>query len=129
MNKVFLLGNLTKVPELRETQSGKSVATLSIAINRDYGEGTDYFNVVVWGDLADNCKKYLDKGSKICVVGALQNRSYEDANGYKKYVTEIQASNVEFLTFKEKKQEENETQTSVRHRPQLEEIPDGDLPF
>ena len=129
MNKFFGIGNLTKAPELRETQNRKSVATLSIAINRDYGEGTDYFNVVVWGDLADNCKKYLDKGSKVCVVGALQNRSYEDANGYKKYVTEIQASNVEFLTFKEKKQEENETQTAVRHRPQLEEMPDGDLPF
>ena len=131
MNKFIGIGNLTKAPDLRETANGKSVANLTIAINRDYGEGVDYFTVVVWGDVADNCKKYLDKGSKIGVVGTLQNRSFESQDGYKKYVTEIQASNIEFLTFKDKKEEnKNETATAVRHRPQLEELPDdGTLPF
>lgn len=127
-NKAFLSGNLTKAPELRETPNGKSVATFSLAVKRDYSEETDFFNIVVWGKQAENCAKYLDKGSKVLVVGQLQNRSYEAKDGSKRTVTEINASEVEFLTFKEKEEKE-ETVTAKRERPQLEEISGDNLPF
>lgn len=128
-NKAFLSGNLTKAPELRETPNGKSVATFSLAVKRDYSEETDFFNIVVWGKQAENCAKYLDKGSKVLVVGQLQNRSYEAKDGSKRSVTEVICDSVEFLTFKEK-EEKTETVTAKRERPQLEELPDnGNLPF
>ena len=128
MQKFICTANLTKAPELRETSNGKSVATLSIAINRDYGDGTDYFNATVWDKQAENCAKYLDKGSKVAIVGTMQNRSYEDKDGVKKTVTEIQVREIEFLTFKEKEEKE-ETVTARRERPPLEEICGDNLPF
>lgn len=128
MNKTILSGNLTKAPELRETPNGKSVATFSLAVKRDYGDETDFFNIVVWGKNGENCAKYLDKGSKVLVVGQLQNRSYEAKDGSKRTVTEIQANEIEFLTFKEKEEKE-ETVTAKRERPQLEEISGDNLPF
>ena len=126
MNKTILCGNLTKAPELRETPNGKSVATFSLAVKRDYGEETDFFNIVVWGKNGENCAKYLDKGSKVLVVGQLQNRSYEAKDGSKRTVTEINASEVEFLTFKERE----DTVTAKYERPKLEALPDNvDLSF
>ncbi len=88
MNKVIEIGNLTKDPEHSTTTSGISVCKMSIAVNRNFtnanGEReTDYFNIVAWRGLADNCARYLSKGKKIAVVGSLQNRSYE-SNGEKK---------------------------------------------
>lgn len=127
-NKAFLSGNLVKAPELRETPNGKSVATFSLAVKRDYGDETDFFNIVVWGKNGENCAKYLDKGSKVLVVGQLQNRSYTANDGSKRTVMEINASEVEFLTFKEKEEKE-ETVTAKRERPQLEEISGDNLPF
>lgn len=127
-NKIVLSGNLVKAPELRETSNGKSVATFSLAVKRDYSEETDFFNIIVWGKQAENCAKYLDKGSKVLVVGQLQNKSYEAKDGSKRTVTEINASEVEFLTFKEKEEKE-EVVTVKRERPQLEEISGDNLPF
>lgn len=102
MNKVFFIGNLTKDVDLRSTQTGKSVATFTIAVQRAFKrEGqpeADFFPVVVWGAIGENCAKYLAKGKKIAVIGALQNRSYEDNNGQKRQITEVVASEVEFLT-------------------------------
>ena len=102
MNKVFLIGNLTRDPELRTTASSKSVCSFSIAVNRAFsnqqGEKvTDFFNIIVWGKLGENCAKYLSKGRKVAVMGEIQNRSYEK-DGVKRTVTEIIASDVEFLT-------------------------------
>lgn len=106
MNKSFFIGNLTKDPELRSTQSGKAVASFTIAVNRRFknqaGEAvTDFFPVAVWGQLAEVCGKYLTKGKKVAVVGELQTRSYEAKDGTKRYVTEIIADEVEFLSPKE----------------------------
>lgn len=106
MNKVILIGNLTKEPELRTTTSGTSVCTFSIAVNRKFknqsGEAvTDFFNIVVWKQLGELCNKYLAKGRKVCVVGELQNRSYDAKDGTKRYVTEIKADDIEFLSPKE----------------------------
>lgn len=136
MNKVILIGNLTRDPELSETSSGVAVCRFSIAVSRDYAnsEGnreTDFFNITVWRGRAENCGKYLKKGNKVAVVGSLQNRSYEDKDGIKRNVTDIVANEVEFLTPKNAQGEGDgeEAITSRRERPQLEEIDDNQLPF
>ena len=103
MNKVILIGNLTKDPELRTTSNGTSVCSFSIAVNRRFqsqsGERvTDFFNIVAWRSLGELCSKYLAKGRKVCVVGELQNRSYDAKDGSKRYATEIIADDIEFLT-------------------------------
>jgi len=103
MNRVILIGNLTRDPELRTTGSGVSVCTFSIAVNRknknQAGERvTDFFNIVAWRQLGELCSKYLAQGRKVCVVGELQNRSYEAKDGTKRNVSEIIADDVEFLT-------------------------------
>lgn len=131
MNQVVLIGNLTRDPELTETPNGVAVCKFSIAVSRDYANAdgnrdTDFFNIVVWRGKAENCAKYLKKGNKVGIVGALQNRSYEDKDGIKRTVTEIVANEVEFLT---PKQSEESVVSVKRERPQLEEIDDNQLPF
>ena len=132
MNKVILIGNLTKDPELSETPSGIAVCRFAVAVSRDYADSngnreTDFFNITTWRGKAETCGKYLKKGNKVAIVGSLQNRSYEDKDGIKRTVTDIIASDVEFLT---PKQSEEESTVSVkRERPQLEEIDDNQLPF
>lgn len=135
MNKVILVGNLTKDPELSETPSGVAVCKFSLAVSRDYtnAEGnrdTDFFNITVWRGRAENCGKYLKKGNKVAIVGSLQTRSYEDKDGIKRNVTDIIANEVEFLTPKQQANQDEESVVSVtRQRPQLEEIDDNKLPF
>lgn len=125
MNKFLCTGNLSKDVEKRETQNGKAVANFSIAVAKFGGEGVDFFNVTVWGNQAENCAKYLKKGSKVGIVGSLQNRSYEANDGTKRTITEIVAEQVEFLSPKQ----EEQVVSVTRERPQLEEIVDGNLPF
>ena len=131
MNKVILVGNLTKDPELSETPSGVAVCKFSLAVSRDYtnAEGnrdTDFFNITVWRSRAENCGKYLKKGNKVAIVGSLQTRSYEDKDGIKRNVTDIIASEVEFLTPKQQANQDEESVVSVtRQRPQLEAIDDN----
>ena len=136
MNKVILTGNLTKDPELTETPTGVAVCRFAIAVSREYANAdgtreTDFFNITVWRGRAENCGKYLKKGNKVAIVGSLQNRSYEDKDGIKRNVTDIIASEVEFLTPKTTSDEQEEvTVMSVRRdRPQLEAIDDNQLPF
>ncbi len=134
MNKVILIGNLTRDPELSETPSGVAVCKFSLAVSRDYtnAEGnrdTDFFNITVWRGRAENCGKYLKKGNKVAIVGSLQTRSYEDKDGIKRNVTDIIASEVEFLTPKQSGQEEESVVSVTRQRPQLEAIDDNQLPF
>ena len=132
MNKVILIGNLTRDPELTETPSGVPVCRFAIAVSRDYADSqgnreTDFFNITTWRGKAETCGKYLKKGNKVAVCGSLQNRSYEDKDGIKRTVTDLIASDVEFLT---PKQSEEESVVSVkRDRPQMEEIDDNQLPF
>ena len=134
MNKVILIGNLTRDPDYGETQSGISFCNFSIAVNRPYNDSngerqTDYFNIKTWRGQADNCAKYLRKGSKVGVVGSLQTRTYEDNDGNKRNVTEIVANEVEFLSSANKSDDSGETTRAQRSRPELEPIDDGDLPF
>lgn len=134
MNKVILIGNLTRDPDYGETQSGISFCNFSIAVNRPYNDSngerqTDFFNIKTWRGQADNCAKYLRKGSKVGVVGSLQTRTYEDNDGNKRNVTEIVANEVEFLSSANNSDDSGETTRAQRSRPELEPIDDGDLPF
>lgn len=96
VNKVMLIGNLGKDPELRYTNSGVAVATFSLATNESWRdpdgnmqERTQWHNAVAWRKLAEICGEYLKKGSKVYVEGRLQYRNYDDKNGVKRFVTEI----------------------------------------
>lgn len=136
MNKVMLIGNLTRDPELSETPSGVAVCRFAIAVSRDYANSdgtreTDFFNITVWRGRAENCGKYLKKGNKVAVIGSLQNRSYEDKDGIKRNVTDIMANEVEFLTPKsvENELDEAPTVSAKRTRQPLEQIDDNQLPF
>lgn len=104
LNKVFLMGNLTRDPELKFTPQGMAIAKFSIAVNRSYkgsdGElkkQTDFFNIIVWGKQGENCSKFLSKGRPVHVEGRLQTRTYETQEKQKRTVTEIVAENVQFL--------------------------------
>ena len=104
MNKVFLIGRLTRDPELRYTESNVPVATFSIAVNRNYtnqaGEReADFINIIVWRKQAENVKNYIKKGSQIAIDGRIQTRNYEK-DGQKRYVTEVVADNIQFLDSK-----------------------------
>ena len=137
MNKVILIGNLTRDPELTETPSGVAVCRFAVAVSRDYANAdgtreTDFFNITVWRKLAENCGKYLKKGNKVAITGSLQNRSYEDKDGIKRNVTDVVANEVEFLTPKGAQSEgdiDAPVTSAKRERRQLEEIDDNQLPF
>ncbi|TYB32151.1 MAG: single-stranded DNA-binding protein [Candidatus Mcinerneyibacterium aminivorans] len=96
-NKVIIAGNLAKDPELNHTQSGKSVANLVVAVNDFYTQDVYYFKVAVWGKQAENCAQYLSKGRGVLVEGRLRRSQYE-YKGEKRYSTEINANNVQFLS-------------------------------
>ena len=103
MNRVDLVGRLTRDPELRHTTSGRAVCQLNLAINRTFtnqnGEReADFINVVVWDKQAENVSKYVTKGRLVSVEGRLQSRSYDDKDGKKVYVTEVIANSVQFLS-------------------------------
>jgi len=104
LNRVFMVGRLTKDPELRQTTNGTSVANFTIALNRRYksatGEWKDeatYVGVVAWQKLAELCKQYLAKGRAVLVEGKLQNRNWETEDGQKRSTIEIRADRIEFL--------------------------------
>lgn len=135
MNKVILIGNLTKDPEITTTNSGVSVCRFSLAVQRgfsnsgDNGPTADFFNIVVWRGLADNCHKFLKKGSKCCVVGRIQNVSYEASDGTKRYSTEITANDVEFLSTKSGDSTGDSSPKPTDGTSDLEPIDDDSLPF
>jgi len=104
LNRVILIGNLTRDPELRFTPSGKPVARLGIAVNRRWtntqgekSEAVDFFNVVAWGRLAEVCADFVTKGSPIAVEGKLQSRSWEAQDGTKRSAVEVVADTIQFL--------------------------------
>lgn len=135
MNKVILIGNLTKDPELATTNSGVSVCRFTLAVSRNFSnaEGereTDFLNIIVWRNQADNCHKYLKKGSKCAVVGTIQTRSYDAQDGTKRYVTEIIAENVEFLNSRSSDDSNGQVKSeSKKEVAELQPIDDDTLPF
>jgi single-strand DNA-binding protein len=98
LNKVVLIGRLTRDPELRYTTNGTAVCRFSLAVNRRYNrEQTDFIDIVAWRGLAENCANYLGKGRLAAVDGSIQVRSYEAQDGQKRRVTEVVADDVRFL--------------------------------
>jgi single-strand DNA-binding protein len=111
MNKVILVGRLTQDPEVRYTQSGKAVASFTIAVNRFSGQGqkeADFIPVVAWEKLAETCGNNLTKGQRVLIEGRLQIRSYEANDGQKKRVAEVIASGMEFLERKQTSADDKE---------------------
>ena len=104
VNKVILVGNLGKDPEVRFTQTGSAVANFSIATTEQWNdregkrkERTEWHNIVVWGKQGEACGQYLAKGRQVYVEGSIRTRSYDDKTGVKRYVTEIVAQRIQFL--------------------------------
>ena len=126
MNKIILAGRLVKEPELKFLdESGKAVARFTVAVNRktkgkDGKRETDFFNCVIFEKLAEGITKYANKGQEIVLTGEVRNRSYEDNDNIKRYITEIYVS--EFDLFGNYKKEEN---NNIDYPEEL----DGDIPF
>ena len=104
VNKVILVGNLGKDPEVRFTPSGRAVAKFPIATTESWmdqensrQERTEWHNIVVWGKQAESCGQYLAKGRQVFVEGSIRSRSYDDKEGNKRYITEIVAQRIQFL--------------------------------
>lgn len=103
LNKVFLMGNLTRDPELRYTPNGSAVASFGLAVNRKYKQGdavkdeTCFVDITVWGKQAENCAEYLSKGRGVLIEGRLSYRSWETDEGQKRSKLDIVANNVQFL--------------------------------
>lgn len=130
MNKIMLTGNLTAEPDMRQTASGISVCTFTLAVNRrtskeDGEKKTDFIPVITWRGLAENCFKYLRKGRKAAVSGSLQIRNYEAQDGSRRYIAEVIAEEVEFLS-----PAETALQTERISELSMEPItPQDELPF
>lgn len=137
MNKVFLIGNLTRDPELSETNSGIAVCRFGLAVNRQYASSdgereTDFFQVTAWRGTGENVARYCKKGHKVAVVGSIQMRSYEDREGVKRTAVDIVAQDVEFLTQRARDDDEQYDEPTPRRRAAslLEAFDDdGDIPF
>lgn len=135
LNKVILGGRLTADPELKQTQSGISVTDFSLAVNRrgskDQEQQADFITVRAWRQTAEFITRYFGKGSSICIVGSIQTRNWTDAQGNKRYATEVIADEAYFVDGK------NDGQAPIGHEtfqapqtPKFEEISvDDDLPF
>ena len=112
LNKVFLMGNLTRDPELRYVPSGTAVANFTVAVNRSYKdaagekkEEASFIRVVIWGKMAEVCGEYLSKGRPVLVEGRLRSRNWEGQDGQKRSTTEVIATNVQFLGARGEKRE------------------------
>ncbi|MGI6711334.1 MAG: single-stranded DNA-binding protein [Bacillota bacterium] len=129
LNRIVLIGRLTKDPELRYTPSGIAVATFTLAVDRNYksaqGEKeTDFINIVTWRQLAELCANYLSKGKLAAVDGRLQIRSFEGQDGQRRTVAEVVADNVRFLSPKDSGKTGPGDFIGAEVEP-----PDDDLPF
>lgn len=134
MNKVWLIGNLTRDPELSETNSGISVCRFSVAVNRrrttEGEQQTDFFNVTAWRGLAENVARFCKKGNKVAVTGSIQIRQYEDRDGQKRTSVDVNADEVEFLTPKNAERDESDYVPAAKKKPALEAFDDdSDIPF
>ncbi len=146
MNKIILIGNLTRDPESSVTQGGVNFTRFQIAVNRPFTNSAgerlaDYFDVICWRQLADSCAKYLYRGSKVGITGSVQRRQYEERDGIKRTSFDVVAEEVEFLTPRPADAPHEEPQPSkpaqqARMRvdvqtgkPEMQPVDDDDLPF
>ncbi len=142
VNKVILIGNLGKDPEVRHLENGVSVANFSLATSESYTDkntgqlvtNTDWHNIVVWRGLANIVEKYAKKGDKIYIEGKLKSRSYQDQDGVTKYITEVLGDNIVLLGKNETSGQINTEPSNISSStpvsaPPKEEEEDDDLPF
>ena len=139
MNKLTIIGNLSRDPESRVTQSGVNVTTFSVAVNRKRTqEGqpeADFFRVTAWRQLGENCAKYLAKGRKVCVVGPVTVNTYTGKDGNARAMMEVTADDVEFLTPRSEQDDYTEAAYRATERKAIQneksyvEVAADDLPF
>ncbi|MBQ2768379.1 MAG: single-stranded DNA-binding protein [Clostridia bacterium] len=139
MNKVFLIGNLTRDPELRETPSGVAMCRFAIAVNRNYSSGdgerqTDFFECTAWRGMAETIARYTKKGKKISIVGSIQLRNYEDNQGVKRTAVDIVVQDFEFLSPRDENDSFDDVadapRASAKKKPTLQAMDDdSDIPF
>ena len=150
LNKVILAGRITADPELKQTPSGVSLVTFSLAVNRRFGSRdgqgqqpeADFFRITAWRNTAEFIAKYFRKGSAICICGSIQNRSWTDQNGQKRYVTDIIAEEANFVESRNSQDNQSGygapdaysapaySSPAQSSAPKFEEIKtDDDLPF
>ena len=140
MNKVFLIGNLTRDPELTETPSGIPVCHFAIAVNRNYSSQdserqTDFFNCTAWRAMAETIARYTKKGKKVAVVGSIQIRNYEDNQGAKRTAVDVIVQDCEFLSPKDSDDSFDDVadaprQSTQKRKPVLQAMDDdSDIPF
>ena len=117
INRVVLVGRMTRDPELRRTNSGAAVTSFTLALNRNYnsadGQQADYINCVVWNKVAENVERYCSKGSLVGVEGRLRSRSYDNAQGQKVYVVEVVCDSVQFLETRAARERAQQQQPQV----------------
>lgn len=130
MNKIILIGNLTHDPEVRSTQSGNTVCSFTIAVDRKYGgangqKTTDFFRINAWRQLGESCGRYLAKGRKVAVTGELQARTFEAKDGTTRMSLDVLADEVEFLSPKQSAQEDSNAPDAAG----FTDISSDDIPF
>lgn len=123
MNKIILIGNLTKDPETRTTPTGKTVCNFDIAVNDRQGNAT-YFRVSAWDKQGENCQRYLSKGKKVSVIGPVSARAYTDRNGNANVSIEVSAQDVEFLSPRD-----TSDMQVVQQVPKMTPVQTEELPF
>ena len=142
MNKVFLIGNITRDPELSETNGGASICRFGLAVNRrtPQGEQADFYNLTAFRNLAETIAKYKKKGDRIAVVGDIQIRQYEDNQGQRRTAVDVIVQDVEFISSKERSSGDDfydagaapqQSSAPARKKPTLQSFDDddGDIPF
>jgi len=144
MNKAILVGNLTRDPEQRTTSNGVAVTSFTVAVQRRFKDAdgnyqADFINCVAWRGTAEFIAKYFSKGSKIGITGSIQSRSYDDANGVRKYVTEVVVDEAEFVTGKSqsgsdvqapsKQEADRADELFADELSDFEPLDDAELPF
>lgn len=125
MNKLTIIGNLVRDPELRTTSGGDAVATFTVAVNRrGQNLDPDYFRVTAWRTVGENCARFLSKGKKVCIIGPVKLSEYKDKNGNDRALMEVTAEDVEFLSPKGDTKE-----TKKKEEPVVIADEDDELPF
>lgn len=138
LNRVVLIGRLTRDPELRYTPSGVATCTFTLAVERNYSNSkgereADFIPIVTWRNIAETCSNYLRKGLLVAVEGRIQVRHYENNEGRRVYVTEVIAENVRFLEYANKRETQTDAQDQsgdpFANSGEPIDISDEDLPF
>lgn len=130
MNKVFLIGNLTKDPSISTITDGTALCKFTLAVNRRSGnDETDFFPIIAWKVLAENCSKFLKKGSKAAVIGSVKIRNYDTEDGTKRYITEVIADDVQFLSSRSSDSSVSGGSSIQSSEVSSDPVQESDLPF